>query len=45
MTAFRWWAFKRLCALGWLVCPEPQRSDLQSRLPQWHDLGVSHDPD
>lgn len=33
----RWWLFKRLSALGWWVCPEPHKSQLQTIMPQWSD--------
>ena len=28
LTRLRWWLFKRLSALGWLVCPQPMKSQL-----------------
>ena len=30
MNTIRWWLFKKLSALGWWVCPEPQRSTLNT---------------
>lgn len=38
-TAFRWWLFKQLSALGWWVCPEPHKSRLQRAMPTWKELG------
>lgn len=38
MNAFRWWLFKRLSEIGWRICPEPQRTDLQYVMPSWGDL-------
>ncbi len=32
MNLFRWWLFKSWSKVGWAICPEPQRSDLKSRL-------------
>lgn len=32
MHRIRWWLFKRLSKIGWRICPEPERSDLQA---QW----------
>jgi hypothetical protein len=32
MNKFRWWLFKLLSKVGWAICPEPQQSDLKSRL-------------
>ena len=32
MTKLRWWAFKRISAFGWWVCPEPHKSDLLRRM-------------
>lgn len=37
-TAFRWWLFKQLSALGWWVCPEPHKSRLQRAMPTWKEL-------
>jgi hypothetical protein len=29
MTAFRWWLFKRLLNLAWIICPDPQESKMK----------------
>lgn len=33
MRPIRWWIFKKLSWLGWKICPEPDRSLLQSMMP------------
>lgn len=38
MNWLRWHAFRFLSHIGWMICPEPHRSRLQSVLPQWDDL-------
>lgn len=38
MTTLRWRLFKIISAIGWWVCPEPHKSNLQSQLPQWKDI-------
>lgn len=43
LNSIRWNLFKWMSGIGWKVCPEPQRSDLQRRLklggsPEWKDL-------
>jgi hypothetical protein len=35
MTNFRWWIFKRLSSLGWWICPEPHRTNLQRATVSW----------
>ncbi len=37
MDGFRWWLFKKLSALGWWICPEPHKSNLQAATPSWTD--------
>lgn len=37
IVRLRWWLFHRLSELGWWVCPEPHKSNLQSIMPQWKD--------
>ena len=38
MNAIRWQIFKWLSALGWAICPEPQKSVLQDNLLSWKEL-------
>lgn len=35
LTALRWWLFRRLSELGWWICPEPHKSNLQAVMPTW----------
>lgn len=37
MNAIRWWLFRRFSSIGWAICPEPQKSDLQRVMPSWAD--------
>lgn len=41
-TKARWWLFKRISAVGWWICPEPHRSDLQAVSPTWAEIGSLH---
>jgi hypothetical protein len=35
MTRLRWQLFKIISAIGWWVCPEPHRTNLQAGIPTW----------
>lgn len=38
ITKIRWWLFKQISVIGWKVCPEPHRTNLQIRMATWNDL-------
>lgn len=38
MSNLRWWLFRRLSALGWWICPEPHKRNLQKVMPTWDDF-------
>lgn len=29
MRKLRWWLYKKICFVGWLVCQEPERKAIQ----------------
>jgi hypothetical protein len=35
---FRWWLFKRISDVGWRICPEPHRANLQRYSPNWQQV-------
>jgi hypothetical protein len=42
VAGFRWWLFKRLSAIGWAVCPEPDRTILRGMFStQWDEVEAS----
>ncbi len=42
MSAFRWWLFKRLSSLGWYICPEPHRTNLQRATVSWPEYAKKY---
>lgn len=44
MNTIRWKLFKIISVIGWAVCPEPQRSDLQKVMPNWRALSNGVEP-
>ncbi len=38
MTEFRYWLFKKISAIGWRICPEPHRSNLQRGVGTWEEV-------
>jgi len=38
MKKLRWWLFRRLSELGWWICPEPHKTNLQTLMPTWIDV-------
>lgn len=38
LNRLRWKAFKWLSAIGWAICPEPQRTALQRVMPTWQRI-------
>lgn len=41
MKRFRWRLFKGLSWIVWRICPEPHRSIIQQRTPQWADVEMT----
>jgi hypothetical protein len=38
MTTLRWQLFKILSYIGWRICPEPHRSNMQAMMPSWQEI-------
>ena len=39
VAGLRWWLFKRLSAIGWAICPEPDRTILRGIFrTRWDEL-------
>lgn len=38
MDGMRWTIFKLLSRLGWWICPEPHKTNLQRVMPSWESL-------
>lgn len=38
MSWLRWTTFKFLSWVGWKICPEPHRSNLQAVMPPWGEI-------
>lgn len=35
LNRLRWWLFRQICRIGWMVCPEPHRSRLYRAIGHW----------
>lgn len=38
ITVIRWQLFKWISAIGWMVCPEPHKTNLQKHMNDWRDM-------